>query len=62
MSRLRRLALVAVAAAIGVFSGNRNFRPIARIDPSQEPIEFADSTHDLIVPAEPLGADAGENG
>ncbi len=64
MSGFRHLALLAVVAAIGIFSVDRNCRPIARIDLPQEPTgfadsfddptEFADSPHDPIVPAGPL--------
>jgi hypothetical protein len=46
---------VVVACGIGaIFSVDRNYRPIARIDPSQEPTQFAGSPREPIVPAEPL--------
>ncbi|HTU92885.1 MAG TPA: hypothetical protein VMF69_22585 [Gemmataceae bacterium] len=57
MSGLRRLVLVAVVVACGmstIFSVDRNSRPIARIELPQQPMEFAESLHESIVPAEPL--------
>src|SRR5262249_30232067 len=64
MSGIRRLLLVGVAAAIGIFSVDRNCRPIMRMDPNYgwkefsgsfgDPVEFADSPDDPIVPVEAL--------
>jgi hypothetical protein len=46
---------VVVACGFGtISSADRNYRPIARIDPSQEPTQFAGSPREPIVPAEPL--------
>ncbi len=56
MAKLRHFVLLAVVIACGVgtiFSVDRNYRPIARIDPSQEPTQFAGSPQESIVPAEP---------
>jgi len=50
----RRLALMAVVAAIGIVAGNRYFAAVARIEPSQEPTGLPESAPDPIVPAEPL--------
>ncbi len=57
MSKLWHLVMVAVVAACGIgtiFSVDRKYRPIARIDPSQELTQFARSPQEPIVPAEPL--------
>ena len=57
MSKLWHLVMLAVVVACGIstiFSVDRNYRPIARIDPSQEPTKFAGSPQEPIVPAEPL--------
>ncbi len=57
MFKLRHRVMLAVVVACGIstiFSVDRNYRPIARIDPSQEPTKFAGSPQEPIVPAEPL--------
>jgi len=57
MSKLRHLVMLAVVVACGtgtIFSVDRKYRPIARIDPSQELTQFAGSPQEPIVPAEPL--------
>ncbi len=57
MAKLPHLEMLAVviACAVGtIFPANRNDRPITRIDPSQEPTQFAGSPREPIVPAEPL--------
>jgi hypothetical protein len=57
VSKLWHLVMLAVVVACGVgtiFSADRNYRPIARIDPSQELTKFAGSSREPIVPAEPL--------
>ena len=57
MAKLRHFVMLAVVIACGVgtiFSADRNYRPIARIDPSQELTKFAGSSRESIVPAEPL--------
>jgi hypothetical protein len=57
MAKLRHFVMLAVAIACGVgtiFSADRNYRPIARIDPSQELTKFAGSSQESIVPVEPL--------
>ncbi len=52
--RHRVMLVVVVASWIStIFSVDRNYRPIARIDPSQEPTQFAGSPQEPIVPAEP---------
>jgi hypothetical protein len=56
MSKLRHLVMLAVVVACGIstiFSVDRNYRPIARIDPSEGPTQFAGSPQEPIVPAEP---------
>ena len=58
MSQLRHLVTLAVAVACGIgaiSSVDRNYRPIARIDPSQEPTESVGSTQGPIVAVEPPG-------
>jgi hypothetical protein len=57
MSKLRHFVMLAVVVSCGIstiFSVDRKYRPIARIDPSQEPTQFAGSPQEPIVPAEPL--------
>jgi hypothetical protein len=57
MSKLFHVLMLAVVVACGIgtiFSVGRNYRPIARIDPSQEPTQFSGSPREPIVPAEPL--------
>jgi hypothetical protein len=57
MAKLRHFVMLAVVVACGVgtiFSDDRNDRPIARIDPSQELTKFAGSSQKSSVPAEPL--------
>jgi hypothetical protein len=57
MSKLRHLVMLAVVVACGIstfFSVDRSYRPIARIDPSQELTQFAPSPQEPIVPAKPL--------
>ena len=57
MAKLRHFVMLAVVIACGVgtiFSADRNYRPIARIDPSQELTKFAGSSQESTVPAEPL--------
>jgi cold shock CspA family protein len=56
MSKLRHRVMLAVVVACGictVFSVDRNYRPIAQIDPSQGPTEFAGLPQEPIVPSEP---------
>ncbi len=56
MFKLWRLAMlgVVVTCCIGaIFSVDRNYRAIARIDQSQEPTQFAGSPREPIVPTEP---------
>ncbi len=55
MAKLRHFVTLAVVIACGVgtiFSADRNHRPIARIDPSQELTKLAGSSQDPAVPAE----------
>jgi len=57
MAKLRHFVMLAVVIACGVgtiLSADRNYRPFARIDPSQEPTKFAGSSQESTVPAEPL--------
>jgi hypothetical protein len=57
MFKLRHRLMLTVVVASGmstILSVDRNYRPIARIDPSQEPTTFAGSPQESIVPAEPL--------
>ncbi len=57
MAKLRHFVMLAVVIACGVgaiFSADRNYRPIARIDSSQELTKFAGSSQESTVPAEPL--------
>ena len=57
MSKLRHRVMLAVVVACGIstiFSVDRNYRPIARIDPSQELTKFAGSSQESTVPAEPI--------
>ena len=57
MAKLRHFVMLAVVIACGVgtiFSADRNYRPIARIDPPQELIKFAGSAQESTVPPEPL--------
>ncbi len=57
MAKLRHFVMLAVVIACGVgtiFSADRSYRPIARIDPSQELTKFAGSSQESTVPAEPL--------
>jgi hypothetical protein len=57
MFKLRHRVMLAVVVASGIctiFSVDRNYRPIARIDPSQEPTKSAGLPQESIVPAEPL--------
>jgi hypothetical protein len=57
MAKLRHFVMLAVVIACGVgtiFSVDRNYRPIARIDPSQEQTKSAGLPQESIVPAEPL--------
>jgi hypothetical protein len=56
MYKFLRSVMLAVVVACGIgtiFSVDRNYRSIARIDLSQEPTEFAGSPQEPIVPAEP---------
>ena len=57
MSKLRYLVMLAVVVACGMstlFPVDRNYRPIARIDPSQESTAYDGSPQEPIVPAVPL--------
>src|SRR6516165_5453281 len=56
MCKLRQLVMmVVVTCGVGtIFSADRSYRPIARIDPSQELTKFAGSSQESTVPAEPL--------
>ena len=57
MSKLRHVVMLAVVVASGICaisSVDRNYRPIARIDPSQEPTESVGSPQEPIVPAKPI--------
>ncbi len=57
MSKLWHVVMLAFVVACGIstiFSGDRNDRPTARIDPSQRPTRFAGSPQERTVPAKPL--------
>jgi hypothetical protein len=57
MAKLRHFVMLAVVVTCGIgtaFSVDRSYRPIARIDPSQELTKFAGSSRESIVPVEPL--------
>jgi hypothetical protein len=57
MFKLRHRLMLTVVVASGIstiFSVDRSYRPIGRIDPSPEPTKSAGLPQESIAPAEPL--------